>query len=181
MKLLITSLTLLTILTGCGTSDGACCDSAKVLSANQSPDTPFLVKSEDPIENPDTKNNLGENGGEVAVTNPPLNTLDDDMRDPTAVISSDIPEEDIRPGHHVTFSCDKSHDNDEDGKTIVSCEWSVVCHKKDGYECKCKKKLKPGKTFYLTPHPNSKAMTVTLTVTDDENKTDTKTVTYDFE
>ena len=162
-KLFICSVLLLTFLTGCGTSDGACCESMTAISSPSSSktdkdDAPYIVKTGDPVVNPDKIKPLG--------STPPV-----------AVITPDV--QTLVAGDPVTFSCTRSYDTDEQGEKIVACEWTFECHKKDGYSCSCPKKGNMDVDVIITPHPDSVYMVVTLKVTDDENEHNSTSIRYE--
>jgi len=141
-KLFFSSALLLVLLTGCGSSDGACCESMIAKSKNTSPkgttdktQTPHIVKNGDPVTK---KPIIEEKTAPVAVITPNVQTL--------------------VPSEAVTFSCSDSYDTDENGETIIACEWTFECHKKDGYTCSCPKTgnmMKGGTIDFLFEHANA--------------------------
>ena len=163
-KLFFSSALLLALLSGCGSSDGACCESAIAKSKSTSPkgttdktQTPHIVKNGDPVTK---KPIIEEKTAPVAVITPNVQTL--------------------VPSEAVTFSCSDSYDTDENGETIIACEWTFECHKKDGYTCNCPKTGNMDIDVVITPHPDSEYIIATLTVTDDEGETNTTSMRYEI-
>ena len=165
-KLFFSSTVLLALLSGCGSSDGSCCESAIAKSKNTSPkgitdpdqtQTPFIVKNGDPVTK---KPIIEKKTAPVAVITPNVQTL--------------------VPSEAVAFSCSDSYDTDENGETIIACEWTFECHQKNGETCRCPKTGNRDIDVVITPHPDSAYIIATLTVTDDEGETNTTSMRYEI-
>ena len=163
--LFLTSTVLLVLFSGCGTTNGGCCESMNAKSSGTVPavkPVPYLVKTGTPVQNPDVK---------------PLSKLDTNLP-PVAVIKPDL--QTLRTDEYTTFNCRDSYDRDENGASIVACEWTFECHKKDGYTCNCPKKGNMKIDVSIKPHPNADYVIATLTVTDDEGETNTTSQRFDI-
>jgi chitodextrinase len=102
---------------------------------------------------------------------------------PVAVITT---EEGVLPevGKPFTFSCADSYDQDENGESIVKCDWNITSYDVNGdffRECPITLDSITGAAT-VTPCNNKVSYAVIkLTVTDDENETNTTSATYNFQ
>jgi len=102
---------------------------------------------------------------------------------PVAVITT---EEGILPevGKPFTFSCSDSYDQDENGNSIVKCDWKITSY--DLYdhiyrECPIKIDSITGAATVIPCSSQAAYAIVELTVTDDENETNSTTAKYNFQ
>ena len=167
-KLFFSSALLLALLSGCGTSDGACCESTISKSKSISPNG-TTVKNGEP--NP---NGTIVKDGEPITKKP----IVEEKTAPVAVITPNV--QTLVPSEAVAFSCSDSYDTDENGETIIACEWTFECHQKNGETCRCSKTGNVDIDTVITPHPDSAYLIATLTVTDDEGETNTTSMRYEI-
>ncbi len=102
---------------------------------------------------------------------------------PVAIITT---QNDTLPevGKPFTFSCSDSYDQDENGESIVKCDWNITSYNADGTIFrKCPITLDDTtKAATVTPCNNDVAYAIVeLTVTDDENETNSTSAKYDYQ
>jgi len=178
MKLssLVGSAILASMLIGCGTDEGACCESNIATTQKQveisakTPETKIVV---------DTyldDSNLQDNGSKNSEPKKPATPVEDDNKPiqeftnlpPVAVIDVS------NCGSSYTISCKDSYDADEDGNGIKQCNWDIVSYDENG--CPHKEYQKSDKDdtqdAFIAPCEHVKYIEVKLTVIDNEGSHD---------
>jgi chitodextrinase len=102
---------------------------------------------------------------------------------PVAVITT---EEGVLPevGKPFIFSCSDSYDQDENGESIVKCDWNITSYDINGdffRECPITLNSITGEATVVPCNDQVAYAVIKLTVTDDENETNTTSATYNFQ
>ncbi len=79
-----------------------------------------------------------------------------------------------------TFNCQDSYDQDENGESIVNCEWNTKGYDPEGILLKENQGVLDDDTVTIQPCGNAAYAVITLTVTDNESETNTVSKRVDF-
>ncbi len=159
-KIVLSSIVLAALFTGCGDSS-SCCDSNLVMSETIE-NKEFIDNSVEPI---------------VELANDRVDTVA-----PTAVITLTDSEAPLKYYSEHTFSCADSYENDTvgTGAEIVACNWDIQSYKlEDGIEIpyrNCTADVMDDKAVQICS--SVIRIVATLTVTDNDGETDTTTTEY---
>ena len=167
----ITSVALVAFFIGCGSNEGACCESSIDKVQKQGHISGKVPETSTTVDVYLDKNDLPKNSPKDTNQTPtheiPISDVTED-KSPIAVI--DVSHSDSS----YTISCKDSYDTDEDGNGIKQCNWDIVSY--DMHSCTHKEYQRYDKDdtqdVFIAPCGHVKYIEVKLTVIDNEGSHD---------